>query len=119
MDDAVKLPNPNPKINYNNVVVIIIIIITKKLIISNKCYQEIISNKGQMNQLKDKDREFSSDLRAFMGDVYMVRVICCLAIAIAYSATTVLPADVCAVEAIKIEVEVEIEVEVYERFSYW
>ena len=31
-----------------------------------------------------------------MGEVYIVRVMCCLDIAIAYSATTVLPADVCA-----------------------
>ena len=35
-------------------------------------------------------------LRALIGDVYMVRVMCCLDIAIAYSATTVFPADVCA-----------------------
>ena len=72
-----------------------------------------------MNELEDRIGLLSSDLRALIGDVYMVRVICCLAIAIAYSATTVLPADVCAAEAIKIEIEVEVEVEVYESFSYW
>lgn len=35
-------------------------------------------------------------LRALIGDVYTHRVMCFMASAIAYSATTVLPADVCA-----------------------